>query len=903
MDRVHYRRIEHFLRRVALRLRLLTFLERLALWLAVFSVILLGGMALRPLQEWFAYAPLLYSLGSGLLLLLLAGYALIPLLRPYASDFLALLVERQYPWLRNNLINSLQLYPFLEREDPAQRSKGLIQGLLAQTASQVPRLDIGKVVDIRLLYRPFLLAFSLSATLGLVSLLAPLPLQHSLDFLLHPWAHLPPRQTVMEVDVSARRVLTGEPVTVTVTVTGRRPHTLSLRYWEEGRGPEQGKRYQMTAAGGGRFLYTFSQPQKPFHFQVLAPTVSSAVYDVDVLPPPAVANLKLHYFYPAYTDLPPAVREGSGDIEALVGSEVRMEMVANREMVAGRLLFDDGSQLPLTIGENGLIRGNTVVMKSGGYTIEVTDRYGFTNPNPIHYRIQAIPDRHPQVEIVSPPEEITVDESKPIPINYVAQDDFGVKEVYLVYTTPQQEEKKISLQVLSKPRTLLRGEYYWDILGILPTAGGMVSYFLEVWDNDTISGPKKGVSRTHYLKVRSQEEEHERLQELQKEIAESLLNLLGNQLEFSEKLEPFLQEPPSPQEWQRLQQDQQAQRQQARRILSQLEEALRRVERDPMSNYTTFEDLSTLQQNLAFTEKRLMPEMQKALEPLGQRRRPVEAEEEEAIRRAQERLTSELEKMALYADDIAKRSRMQDLENVGQKLLRQQNNLLDSLDRLSRLDQLDPKALQALQKELDEIERLLQSLMEALSQLPSSLPDEFVNNEAIQNLPFDDMQQTLDALRQKLAEGDIEGAKALAQQLLKSLSEMMAALQNAQNLAQSMPFGGQQSNMERAANELTDIVREQQEILRETVRHDKRFTQRINQRQRQDFARLRAQSQPEVDRLLKKNRVLWEELSHSPYFQERPSERLHLSRNYFQMSRELSKVLHNFSPEKVGELF
>jgi hypothetical protein len=548
-------------------------------------------------------------------------------------------------------------------------------------------------------------------------------------------------------------------------------------------------------------------------------------------------------------------------------------------------------------------------MQSGGYTIEVTDQFGFTNPDPIHYAIVAIPDQYPQIEILQPAEETIVDEGKPIYIDYMARDDFGLRELYLVYKTEEEEEQKVALKTLSERRTMLRGDYYWETLGILPKAGGMVSYFLEVWDNDTISGPKKGVSRTHYLKVRGREEEHQKLQELQEQIAEALLNLLGDQLELSEKLDAFMQTPPlAPADLQKLQQEQQAMQQRAQETLSQLDEALRRAEQDPMSNYNTFEDLNTLRQNLAFTAQNLMPAARNALNNLQQQAQaqqgsPQNPDQKEAAQTPQERLTSELEKMALFADDIAKRSRMQDVEHMAQKLLRQQNNFLDALDKMSRLDQLDPKSMQGLEKELQEIENLLRSLMEAMSQLPSQLPDEFLNNEALQNLPFQDMQQMLDDLRQKLAAGDMEGAKQLAQQLLKALSEMLAALQNAQNFAQSMPFGGQQGPMEQTANELTEIAKEQEAILKETNKHNKVLNQRINQKQQEDFARLQAQKKPELEQMLKQQRSLWEKLEKAPDFQGRPTERRHLAQNYFQVNRELSKMLQNLSPEKVAELF
>ena len=46
-----------------------------------------------------------------------------------------------------------------------------------------------------------------------------------------------------------------------------------------------------------------------------------------------------------------------------------------------------------------------------------------------------------------------------------------------------------------------------------------VQVYIEVYDNDTISGPKKGVSQTLTLKIHSREQEHQNLEQLQEEVA------------------------------------------------------------------------------------------------------------------------------------------------------------------------------------------------------------------------------------------------------------------------------------------------------------------------------------------------------------------------------------------------
>ena len=164
---------------------------------------------------------------------------------------------------------------------------------------------------------------------------------------------------------------------------------------------------------------------------------------------------------------------------------------------------------------------------------------------------------------------------------------------------------------------------------------------------------------------------------------------------------------------------------------------------------------------------------------------------------------------------------------------------MTDLDKLGK--EMDATTREALERELNELEKAMQALMEALSTLPSQLPDEFLNSEALQNLELSDMMQTLQQLREQLQQGNLADAKRLAEDLLRSLNQMLAALQSAQRFAQSMPFGQQQSGMERAQGELDQIVREQSEILRDTTGIDKSLHQRVNEQQRRDFGPLQEQ--------------------------------------------------------------
>ena len=190
----------------------------------------------------------------------------------------------------------------------------------------------------------------------------------------------------------------------------------------------------------------------------------------------------------------------------------------------------------------------------------------------------------------------------------------------------------------------------------------------------------------------------------------------------------------------------------------------------------------------------------------------------------------------------------------------------------------------------------MRALMEALSQLPSELPDEFLNSEALQDQELGQMLQQLQQLREHLAQGNLAEARRLAEELLRSLTQMLAALQSAQRFAQSMPFGRQQSGMERGLSELDKIVQEQSEVLRDTSRVDKELRQRVNEQQRRAFDQLQRELRETVQDAWRR----LESVSRTPQGENRRPAPVPPQQN--RVERALSEILRQLTPEQTGEL-
>jgi hypothetical protein len=527
-----------------------------------------------------------------------------------------------------------------------------------------------------------------------------------------------------------------------------------------------------------------------------------------------------------------------------------------------------------------------------------------------------IPDEAPQIDLLAPEPDLEIEEGQVISLEYEARDDFGVRELALVYRAGAFGDKRLVIDRVDEVARRYEGRYHWDVTDLFSEAGERVTYYLEVWDNDTVSGPKRGVSATHVLRIKSREEDHRRLDEMQQQVAEQLTDLLADQLELNARTADVTAQAGAhdPAATQELAARQAELQQQAQDLVSQLDQMLQMLGKDYLSDYTRYEDTRTLRENLDFTQDTLMGDARRQLSPPPNRpqpptpspRNPQQSAPQPSENSApsldqalakQEAAQSELERMALFAQDIGKRSKMRDLENVAQRMARTQKNLLDALTDLDKLGkEMDAATRDALERELNELEKAMQALMEALSKLPSELPDEFLNSEALQNLELSDMMQTLRQLREQLQQGNLADAKRLAEDLLRSMNQMLAALQSAQRFAQSMPFGQQQSGMERTQSELDQIAQEQSEILRDTGTIDKSLRQRINEEQREEFEPLQQQLRDTIQRAQRQ----LQEAKRGSQADNRRSRAAPPSTH--RLDRALDRIARQLTPEESGEL-
>ena len=842
-----YRVFARFVRRVQRRLYQRRLLQGLVLTATVALALLLLGVAVQPLVPRLPLAAVVYSGLGALSALALLVRVVLPALRWARQKQALARLEETYPGSHDDLRNAMQLDPAaLIRANPHGVALDLVHALHHRVARQIGNFKLRDVVRRRPLQGVAWCAMMALAAVG-VSRLQPGALEESWHMLTQPLTYLPARAMNITIEPQEAVIARGSNLDVQAQVEGRPPRNMRIRLQDDG---GSGQTYEMEALEPGIFRYTILQPQTSMSFQAVSGHYASEPGELKVVPDPAVGQLALRYLFPDYTGLPEQVQEGGGDIQALAGTQVRISMRANVPLASARLRFDVGEEVPLAIVDGQDLRGEILVMQNDAYFIEVEDLHGLGNSRPPRFTVQVQPDAVPVVEVAEPVDGMEVDETTDLRIRYEATDDFGLQDASLVYLGPGGGEQRVPMHQGRFERSSVFETFTWHVQNWELPDGDTLQFYVEVYDNDTISGPKRGVSETVTLRMRNREQEHDELEQLQEEVADAMLDLLADHLDLAAELEEWQEQAEAGEEFDpndlaETQERQQQAERRAEQLAEQVDEALARVQNDPYSSYESFADLQALQRNMDRLQNSLMPSLQQSMQSV-----PPQNPSPSQMAEPQERLEDvlqELERMASLSEQIADNEKMQDLERLSTRMMEEQNSLLSALDDLPQDFQggeLPPE----LQEMMDNLQSMMQQLMQAMAQMPSAISDEFLNSQ-LENLPMDDMQQQLQELQEKLAEGDLEAAKQLAEDLLKNMAAMVAAMQNMQQQAGEGTMDAMGQQLMESADRLQDLAQRQEDILNETQEIDQEAVQRLNEAQQKAFESARRTIEDELNAL------------------------------------------------------
>lgn len=528
-----------------------------------------------------------------------------------------------------------------------------------------------------------------------------------------------------------------------------------------------------------------------------------------------VADIIVTYRFPAYASLPQKTEPRStGDISGVKGTEVEMRARTISPVKEGRLMFDKGKEIPLTVSEDGRLSGRFVIMEDDSYRFSLIDRRGRRSHDALSHRVTADEDSPPEVEIISPADGLVVRQGDNVRIVYRARDDFGLGPVSLVVRTDTGEKKYEAAHPPDGSREY-QGSYLWSLADpSLLVPGNRVSYAVEALDNDTISGPKAGRSRFFTIVVYSQAKKHEELMVRVRRLFESSVSTLGDEILLSPaslKKEALL-----------IEIEKSSAR--IRSLIRGIDEIVSEGKDDPYLDETFMRALSGMAGGLRGVSAR--------------KRTP------DSLPGLQGKVVSALEDGTIGLDDLLRRQDLRDALERGRSLL-SHDDLLAALENLKNGTG-DARAL------MDAIEKAktdLAALYEKISTMAADAPDEYLNAEAMKDLHATDLLEELGRIKERLDRGDTEGALQAARSYLNTLNQLMASLENMTEGSFSSGHPEALSRLSAAERDLDDLSAQQKGLAEDTMKTSRGMRTSALGRKKEDLDRFVEKERQKVSRL------------------------------------------------------
>ncbi len=546
---------------IIVRLRGTLFRDRLTLFLGgtmgvitgmilVFILLsLIAGIFILPV--WLKISLL------GLSLVLLSGLAwrlAFSRLLKGSLESTALKIEQKYPELKGRLVAALQFH--IAREKLTKGfSTELIDATLVQAEKKASGLDFNLIISAWPVWKNLrALAVSTMVALALLFIFPGL-FTHSIKVYSSPTEVIAPplgyrlspypgdKTAVKYRDLDLGAVLQGDKLPSEATINYR----FADGNWQKAE-IDIARQRRVTSSYGDSVLFyvTLKQVRRSLDYFVEAGRLTTPTHHIEVVDRPRVTGIKLSLFYPEYTGLPPTViDENDGNITAVMGTRVNMQIESNLPVKLAEMVWSDSSRTPFSV--NGRLGEQSFrVEKDQRYYVHLLDYQNETSPDPIEYRVTAIPDEYPLIEVARPGMDINLNEEMQVPLLLRLWDDFGFSSLVMKFAVVRQGERGSEqvavLHFSDKIKTEGEVNFQWDVepLDLMPA--DYVVYSFELADNDRISGPKVTKSREYIARLPSLDEiiaQTDREQQANIDRAETFLK---QHKELSERLKNIARE-------------------------------------------------------------------------------------------------------------------------------------------------------------------------------------------------------------------------------------------------------------------------------------------------------------------------------------------------------------------------
>ena len=430
------------------------------------------------------------SLGAWALFALAAWRFVIRPLRARVSESrIALYVEEHDRSLEATVLSGVEFGKTAGRADTsdAGASPDLARLVVEEAIRRLEAIQEGRLVETSGLRRAAGGVVTVFGVAAIASFLAPPELLRGAGMVLSPFGDLESRNPYqVVVDPGDAAVARDSDRWIAARLVGFTAERVDLHTRVDGE--ERWTVLPMIAdPETGDFRHLLLSIPEATDYLVDADGVRSPTYRIEVEDVPYTARIGLTYRYPAHTGLSPRRVEDGGDIAAVRGTVVDLEVEATVPALSGELrLAQDGDVLPLEpVGDapEGALRfrASLALAESGAYRVALAGPGGALRTASRDYLIEVLDDLPPIVRFLAPGRDTTASPVEEVFTEVLAEDDYAVSRLE-VRTAVNGGEETAGVLVANGRRPEARSAYtvFLEEHDLVP--GDLVSYYAVAQD-------------------------------------------------------------------------------------------------------------------------------------------------------------------------------------------------------------------------------------------------------------------------------------------------------------------------------------------------------------------------------------------------------------------------------------
>lgn len=532
-----------------------------------------------------------------------------------------------------------------------------------------------------------------------------------------------------------------------------------------------GRRYKMNSDAALKFNHTFNHIQESTTFHFEAAGYTSDTYKIDLVGRPNLLSFNVSLKYPNYLGKTAENFDNVGNLIVPEGTVIRWSFKTDATE-RFEMVFDSTQKVNVDKGMFSDYNFQRKISKTTAYEI-VLHNENSKNADPIHYFINVIPDRYPQITF-----EQLGDTSlhQYIGIGGTISDDYGISDLQLQYRKAGEKNYK-SIKIPFNKTSLSQTFFYQlDLQELAMGKNEELEYFLMVSDNDGVNGAKSTKSSLLRYHMPSDQEYTQDVENQVNKAENQFDELLRKSKDFKKELNAVENELKKKKnldfqdkkDLERLLQQKEDINKDLQKLKDQLQDLLDKQSRFEQQDPKLQEKMQMIQKMLdelmQNKDSKVLEELKKMLEKSLDEK---SLDQLEKFNKQQRNLDKELDRTLNLFKDLQRKQKIEDTATKLDELAKEQENLSEKNASPEEQEELNKK-FDALKEKMEEIEQESEELNKSFD--PQEKQQEDIAQE---------QKQAKSDLTQKKQEAASKAQKNAAKKMKKMAEDMQQQMQSA----------------------------------------------------------------------------------------------------------------------------